>query len=309
MDKIELLKYIGSVEQVGGISDFTYNDGKSKGVRGIEIDTGVIRFIILIDRCMDISKAFYKGIPISWISKTGITSPYYYKKDGKEMLRGFFGGLVTTCGLKNIGQPTETQGLHGRISNIPAEKISIFADWIENEYIMKVSGLIRESAVFGENLVLKRTITTKLFSDEFTLEDIVINEGFEEEKMAICYHCNFGYPLVCENAKIVNVPQKHSLISPPGHCKSEECIRVEYKNEEETVGIENGDIGVYITYKRNTLPDFLIWKMTGESEFVVGLEPRTTYLGGENIAKNSKYIFLKPFEEYKTKLKFKFKSI
>ena len=39
--KQELLKLIGSIEQIGGVKDYTFNDGKAKGVRVIEIDTGV----------------------------------------------------------------------------------------------------------------------------------------------------------------------------------------------------------------------------------------------------------------------------
>ena len=41
----------------------------------------------------------------------------------------FYAGLLTTCGLLNIGNPCTDDGeelvLHVRISNIPFEKISI----------------------------------------------------------------------------------------------------------------------------------------------------------------------------------------
>lgn len=308
MNKKELLKHIGSVEQIGGIRDYTFNDGKAKGVRAIEINTGSVRITILPDRCMDIANASYKGTELAWISKTGITAPQYYEKDDKSWLRGFYGGLITTCGLKNIGGPYEDQGLHGRIANIPAEKVSIFADWVGEEYVMRVSGQMRESVVFGENLVLKRTITTKLFSDEFTVEDTVVNEGFSDEQTALCYHCNFGYPLVREGAKILNVPDEVACITSPIHNKEEECIDVEHTGDEVKVGITNNDLSAYITYKRDTLPDFLIWKMMGESEYVVGLEPRTTSLGGQDIKDQNKYVTIKPFEEYKTKLVFSFEE-
>ncbi|MBQ2896801.1 MAG: DUF4432 family protein [Clostridia bacterium] len=308
MNKKELLKVVGSVEQIGGVRDFTFNDGKSKGVRAIEVNTGVIRFTILPDRCLDIAQAYFKDEAVSWISKTGITDSRYYEKDGLGFLRGFYGGLVTTCGLKNIGSPTDNLGLHDRIANIPAEKISVFSDWIDDEYVIKVSGQVRQSVVFGENLVLKRTITTKLFSDSFTLEDVFVNEGFEDENVAIAYHCNFGYPLVCDGAKIVNVPEDIAHITGPIHGKTEECIGVDLTGEVATVGIKNDHMGAYITYKRDTMPDFLIWKMLGESEYVVGLEPRTTNFGGKNIEKNNKYVALKPFEEYKSYLKFEFKK-
>lgn len=309
MKKEELLKHIGSIEQVGGIRDFTFNDGKSKGVRAIEVNTGNFRFTVLPDRCMDIAQAYYKGTAISWISKTGITAPQYYEKDGLNWLRGFYGGLITTCGLKNIGNPVGTHGLHGRIANIPAQNVSVFADWIGDEYVMKVSGEMRECTVFGENLLLKRTVTAKLFEDEFSVEDTLINEGFNDEDIALCYHCNFGYPLVKSGARIINVPNEVADISEPIHNKEEECIAVDYSENVVTVGIENDVIGAYITYERNTLPDFLIWKMLGESEYVIGLEPRTTALGGQDIADNNRYIALRPFEKYETKLKFKVKEI
>ena len=40
MNKQELLRYVGCVEQIGGIRDVTFNDGKAKGVRAIEVSTG-----------------------------------------------------------------------------------------------------------------------------------------------------------------------------------------------------------------------------------------------------------------------------
>ena len=308
MDRKELLRHIGDISQIGGIRDFTFNDGRRKGVRAIEIDTGVLRFTILPDRGLDIAGAYFKGEAVSWISKTGIVAPTYYEKDGKGFLRGFYGGLVTTCGLKNIGGPVGEHGLHGRIANVPAENVSVYEDWIDGEYVMRVCGTMREAAVFGENLVVKRTITAKLGAPEFTLEDTVINEGFAPEDIALCYHCNYGYPLVCDGAKILGVPEDVSHITAPIHGKAEECIDVPLTGEYATVGIDNGKRIARLTYKRDTMPDFLIWKMLGESEYVVGLEPRTTSLGGAQIARQNKYVSLTPFEEYKTYLKFEFEN-
>lgn len=309
MNKTELLKHIGSVEQIGGIRDFTFNDGKAKGVRAIEINTGKIRFTVLPDRCMDISHAELEGNNVSWISKTGITHPAYYEKDGTGWLRGFYGGLIATCGLKNIGGPVGEHGLHGRIANIPASKVSVFADWEGDDYVMRVSGYMRECHALGLNLVLKRTITTKLFSDSFTVEDVITNEGFSDENISYCYHCNFGYPLVCEDAKIVGVPKELENMDAPTHGFEEKCLKVDYDADEVTVGIENKTMGAYITYKTATLPEFLIWKMFNEGDYVVGLEPRTCAMGGQRIIDNKAYVTLKPFEEYKTYLEFSFKKL
>lgn len=309
MDKKTLLKYVGSVEQIGGIKDYTFNDGKQKGVRAIEINTGEVCFTVLPDRCMDIAQTFYKSKAVAWFSKTGITSPYLYEKDGKNWLRGFYGGLITTCGLDNIGKAYEDKGVHGRIAHIPASKVSVFADWVGDEYVMSVSGEMRDTIVFGSNLVLKRTIKTKLFSSEIEVYDTIVNEGFNDADIALCYHCNFGYPLVNENSKIINVPDEISGMLAPTHNLPEKCVGVDYEEDVVTVGIENGEIGAYITYKRETLPEFLMWRMFGESEYVIGLEPRTSNFGGENLMKNNAYKTVKPFEEYKTELKFTFKSL
>ena len=309
MTKRELLRRIGSVEQVGGVRDYTFNDGRQKGVRAIEINTGKLRFTILPDRCMDIAQADFRGDSFAWISKTGITSHEYYEKDGDGWLRGFFGGLLTTCGLLNIGNAHRDQGLHGRIAYIPAAKVSVFADWVGDEYVMRVSGEMRECVVSGVNLVLKRTISAKLFSDEIVIEDTVINEGFYDVDLTLAYHCNFGYPLVDEGSRIVGVPQEHSRIWGPEHTEEEACITANHDGEYGWAGIENGKMGVYMTYKRDTMPDFLIWRMLGESEYVVGLEPRTTALGGSDIEKAGKYYKLKPFEEYKTYLKIEAKEL
>lgn len=307
MNRQELLKHIGSVEQIGGVRDFTFNDGKAKGVRAIEINTGKIRITVLPDRCMDIAQAEFEGEAFSWISKTGITNPTYYDKDGFNWLRGFYGGLLTTCGLKNVGDPYGEQGLHGRIANTPAQKVSVFADWVGDEYVMKVSGEMRESVVFGLNLVFKRTITAKLFDSTFTVEDTVVNEGFHEEGIALCYHCNFGYPLVCDGAKMINIPADIADIVAPIHGKEEECYHIHFDSEVQTVGIENDTLGAYITYERDTLPGFVVWKMMGESEYVVGLEPRTTDGPSNKDQSDNWLVKLKPFQEYNTKLKFELK--
>ena len=309
MDRLELMRRVGCVEQIGGVKEYIFSTGKAKGVRAIDVDTGDLCITILPDRCMDIAQAKYKGKSISWISKTGVVAPQYYEKEGAGFLRSFYGGLLTTCGLKNIGAPVGDQGLHGRIANTPAEKTSVRAEWIDGEYIIEVSGEMRESVVFGENLLLKRTIRAKLFCNKIDVEDTIINEGFSNENIALCYHCNFGYPLVQEGSRIINVPLEFKEISSPIKDKEEECIPVKYKDDVVTVGIENNDIGAYITYERKNLPEFVIWKMMGESEYAVGLEPRTSEFGGPRLSKNDAYVELKPFEEYKTKLKFELKEV
>ena len=309
MSRKEVLERFGSIEQIGGVKEYTMRGGKADGVHAIEVNTGVIRFTILPSRGMDIINCNAFGTPVAWLSKSGICSPNHYEAEGGGWLRNWPGGLVTTCGLRHVGGSYQKHGVHGRVSNIPAQKISVDAFWNGDDYIMMVSGEVRESCVFGENVVLRRTITTKLFDDKFTLSDTIINEGARTENIAMIYHCNFGYPFVSENSKIVGVPEEYSKMNAPAPFVNEELYALQLEGDTKTVGIETGELGAYITYKRDTLPEFLLWKKFAASDYVVGLEPRNVATAGADLHEKDAFYKLEAYGELKTTLLFSFKEL
>lgn len=125
LSREEFERRVGSLAQAGGVTQFTYEGGRSRGVRGIRIDTGRLCVDIVADRGLDIARATYDAIPFTWRSANEIAAPTFYNADGDEWLRSFFGGWLTTCGLANFGPAGSDQwgsfGLHGRVNNIPAE--------------------------------------------------------------------------------------------------------------------------------------------------------------------------------------------
>ena len=148
--KREFFQRFGDVSQVGGVKSFTLNSGKAKGIDAYEINTGAgLRFTVLADRCMDIAWADYKSAPIGFISKAGISSSLYFEHKRDELHRVFGPGLLTTCGLRNVGSPCvvdcEEFAQHGRIHNAPAELVSIDADWDGDEYRISLKGSMREA--------------------------------------------------------------------------------------------------------------------------------------------------------------------
>ena len=52
------------------------------------------------------------GRPLAWRSPTGNIAPGLYEPQGIGWLRGFHGGLLTTCGLRNTGIPSDDEGEH-----------------------------------------------------------------------------------------------------------------------------------------------------------------------------------------------------
>ncbi|PID58663.1 hypothetical protein CSB45_03725 [candidate division KSB3 bacterium] len=67
----ELLKRVGSISQLGGVTATEFSDGKARGVRAAEFNTGSgLHFTVLLDRGLDISAADYCGRSLCWQSVT-----------------------------------------------------------------------------------------------------------------------------------------------------------------------------------------------------------------------------------------------
>jgi hypothetical protein len=121
---------ISNISQIGGIETSVLDNGAGRGTRIAWINTGSgLRYKVVIDRVMDVADAFFNNYCLSWINETGITPPSFFPDRGIDWLRTFGGGLFITCGLSHIGGPEsdeyEERGVHGKISHVPAEIISI----------------------------------------------------------------------------------------------------------------------------------------------------------------------------------------
>ncbi len=314
LTKNEIIKRVGDISQIAGAVRYTYGEGKAKGTDAVEVKTGGgLRFVILPDKGMNIAYAEVNGIPFSYISKTGIVAPAHY--DEKDFLRSFEGGLLTTCGLTYMGAPCTDEGVslgaHGRISNTPAFDVSIHQDWDEKgEYIIEVSGKVRESSVFGDNLVLKRTITAKLGENKICLHDEIENAGFNKSPLMVLYHMNFGYPLLSENSVLttncVNMrPRDDDAAAGVNECEEFSAPVKGYKEQvfyrdsvkESYAILSNPDLGasVRLDFSAEQLPYFVEWKQVGEQDYVVGLEPATNPPDGRaRVRESGKLIFLDP---------------
>ena len=62
---------------------------------------------------------------------------------------------------------------------------------------------MREAQIFGENLVLRRTIETTYGSREIVFTDEIENQGFENQPLCFLYHCNAGYPFLVPGLRVV----------------------------------------------------------------------------------------------------------
>lgn len=294
-----LLERIGRFSQVGGITPFTYADGKARGVSTLRVRTARgLEFWVAPDKGMDIVEATYRGESLCWHSPNGVVHPAYYSSRNTEWLKTFAGGLLCTCGLTTVGVPSEDNGeslgLHGSISNTPAENVRWSENWEEDDCLLTISGKMRESSVHGHNLLLERTIATSLGSASFSLRDVVENQGVREAPLMVLYHFNFGFPLLTERSRIYSssqsvepvddyaaqtVDQWHSFEAPKQGIAERvyfHKMQSDSKGRVTVVLVSDGDnpeFGIALSYASETLPQFVQWKMPGTNHFVLGLEP------------------------------------
>ncbi len=322
----QLCERVSAMSQLAGAREFEYTQGKASGVKAVEVKTGSgLVFTILVDRGMDIGEASYCGVPVAWQSKVGVIAPTYFENQGHQWLRNFYGGLLTTCGLIQVGEPCEDRGvyhgLHGRISHTPAEKYWIDEYWEDEDYVVKVTGKMREAIIYDENLVLTREIKCIFGQKKIFIKDIVENEGYQESPFMIMYHVNQPFPIVSEDSKLYTSAKKvntlrtceqpgagdYSGMSQPIPGYQFETFLHEMPADRprvyQAVINEQLKIGVYLGYDPKTLPVGNQWKMLGQQDYVVAMEPSNTYnVGIAESRKNGWLPMLGPKEKVEINL-------
>lgn len=281
----------GSLAQVVRVDDLVQQQGSARGSRMLRlVNGGGLEIEVHPDRALDLGRVTVDGIPVSWISSPGITSPEFYEPEGTGWLRTFGGGLLATCGLDAFGPPSSDDGtdygMHGRIGTVPA--VVTRAEATDEGVI--VEGTARQTSVFGENLVLRRRISSAAGSDTVTVEDTVTNEGFARVSHMVLYHANLGWPLLDEDA-VIDVPSEvvtprdadaeagasdWCSFNPPTPGFREQVYRHDFTGECEVLArVTNHRLGVEFTlgFTSAELPHLYQWKMSNRGHYVLGLEP------------------------------------
>ncbi|UWP60800.1 aldose 1-epimerase family protein [Ruminococcus gauvreauii] len=329
MEKYDTMRYVGSMQQMAFVRPVTYEEGRAAGMKAYDVKSGDLRFTLLADKCLDIAEFSYKGMNLNFLSKPGLQGRGHYDTNGAEALRSIMGGMLFTSGLDNICAPACVDGkeypMHGRIRTTPAEHLAADAGWEGGRYVQRISAEMRQAELFGENLVLRRKISTCLGENCVTIEDEIENQSFRDEPMMILYHFNMGYPLVDESARIY-LPVKNTtprdgiaachmddwdqMEAPRDHQEERVYIHALYGDQEQkTMAMlvnEGRQIAVCCEYDQKVLPYFMEWKSTAPGDYVVGFEPaNASVYGREHHAKKRDFRILKPFEKEKITIRFR----
>jgi hypothetical protein len=325
----ELLARVGRLDQIAGVQLTEAADGAERGVRLLRFATGAgFDFEVLVDRGFDIGRAWLEGRPLAWWSPVGLVGPWYYEPAGIGWFRGFAGGLVSTCGLDHMllggtddssvfnypHRRTETYGLHGRYTGLPARLGGYGTSWRGDDCVLWAEAEVAQVAVFGEQLVLSRRVEADLGGRCVRISDTVTNAGATACPHMMLYHCNIGFPVVDASAEL-------AYPAGPGTCVSDACAesyrtlagpQPDFVEEcyEHDMAVDAGGyvnagvlnraagLGVYQRYRRDQLAHHITWRQLGSGTYVVAMEPSTNRDAGRFDARERGELgYLQPGEQ------------
>ncbi len=232
-------------------------------------------------------------------------------------LKTFQVGFLTTCGITYAGAPSEVDGrkygLHGVISNTPAEQINKEMIYKGESAFLRVSGKMREATVFDENIHMEREILMDTESDTFYINDTIQNLGFEPQRLMNLYHMNLGYPFLSEGAKVyvsakTMKPRDAEAEKGAGDWEKMEAAQIGYNEKcyTHTDDVPNKDSfamlvtscgkrAVIIHYDQNQCPILCEWKCMRAGDYALGLEPSTCgFWGVKEVEKKGLMRYIQP---------------
>lgn len=317
--------YLANPQQVFTLRRVAIEDGRAKGCSVIEVCTADgLALDILPDAGMDIGQVRYKGVNVSFISKNGYDHPAAILPYETEFMHVFPGGMLYTSGLRNVGPAhrdgNEWQPLHGRYHSLRAEHI---VTDVEDDTIV-VKGTVRETALFGHLLELKRTIRIPIFGSSVTVTDVLSNLTPKDEEYALLYHCNFGFPLVSADAEVV-LPRERKTTARTDFAATglgQACtFHAPTPGEEERVffhremqhqaALINPTVGMQMKMSwSENLPILAHWQSMASGDYVCGLEPTNCYIMGRKQERQNKTLpTIKAFETIETEVVFSFATL
>ncbi len=274
---------------------------------------------LLPDRGLDCFGAWYRGVPLAWVSAVGERGPLGGRLRDDDWLRGFGGGLVATCGLRNVGAASEGHGLHGEISHQPARDVRL-ARWVDGEQaIVSASATVTEVRALGHRLELERTWTTRTGTGRLELVDVTRNLGPEPEAAPLLYHVNLGAPLWSPGATLslqarATTPRDSDAVEPWDRALEPLAGARERVFEHHVIAGEDGwcaaavdspatGLRLLLRWEAGSLPRFHQWVHPAPGISVLGLEPANcSVLGRAADRAAGRLPVLEPGEERVTRL-------
>jgi hypothetical protein len=307
----------------------------------IALDNGSLCAVVLPTRGMGISFLEFRETEnngyeqVRWDSPAnGPVHPAFVNleaRNGLGWLEGF-SELVCRCGLASNGPPgidpdarspiESALTLHGRIANLPATLVCAEINDVQQR--VSLTGTVDEKTLFGPQLQLRSTVSSRFHSFAITIDDVVQNVASTPTDLQLLYHINVGTFALEDGAKLVmaadaiaprdpraaeGIDTFETCLGPtPGY--SEQAYYFQPRgdrNGDATALLKNaaGDMAFAVSFNVRQLPKFVFWKCTQPRDdgYVVGLEPATNFPNFKAYERDQgRVISLGPGEKYATRV-------
>lgn len=300
------------------------DDGQPQ--RALELQViGGISARLLPDRGLDIGAAWFAGLPIGWLSRVGEV-----RGTGTGSWTGEFGGgLLTTCGLQNVGLAAEGHGQHGAFSATPARDVRVErVPTASAELELVATAVVEEGDAFDARLRCERRITTRTGAGLLTVRDTVTNLGDRSIPAPMLYHVNLGAPLWSPGAR-VSIPAGTRTVvrdaaaeaflntwdvapspSPDGAERVFEHLLEPGAHAAVRVEHEEVGLAVSVTWDVATMPRLHQWVHPRAGVYVLGIEPANcSVLGRAADRAAGRLPWLEPGQSRTTRLQIEVSSL
>jgi Domain of unknown function (DUF4432) len=265
------------------------------------IDVRVLRGVELRlhpRRGLDVGAAWFRGRPLAWIGPAGEGGG-----ESSDWREAWGGGLVTTCGLDNVGAPSEGIGLHGTYTFLTAR--DVVAERSASEAV------VRATVDDPRGLRLERTIRTTAGSGRVELADRTANISARRLEAPLLYHVNLGWPLWDAGARVDTDADEveprdddaapHDWESaPPQPLDAPERVWEHVGASRATV--RNEALGLRVTVEFD-LPRLWQWVDPAPRTYALGIEPANcSVLGRAHDRAEGRLPFLEPGQERSTRI-------
>ncbi len=246
---------------------------------------------LLPDRGLDIGAAWFHGIPLAWLSALGEDAPR-----AEDWRTSWGGGLLTTCGLDNVGAPSEGLDLHGTYTFLGASGIEV----TRSPEAVACTATIDDP----RGLRVERTIRSDVGRGRLELVDRTTNTGSESCEAPVLYHINLGWPLWDDGAVVETdadevVPRDEQAVTgdwrrAPGPTTAGEWVWEHHGATAATVTNENVSLAIRLSFD---LPRLWQWIDPTPGVYAMALEPANcSVLGRAHDRAEGRLPFLAPGE-------------
>ena len=279
---------LGHLDQIALVSDRPAIDVRVLGGIGLRVHPR---------RGLDLGAAWFRGLPLAWIAPAGEGGA-----EAADWREAWGGGLVTTCGLDNVGAPSEGIGLHGTYTFQPARDVTTERSTAE--------AVVRGSVDDPRGLHVERTIRTAVGAGRVELVDVTANTGLRALEAPQLYHVNLGWPVWDVGARVESDAdevrprdldaESHDWRTAPEPTAAPE--RVWEHAGATRASLVNERLGLRVTIASD-LPRLWQWIDPSPGVYALGIEPANcSVLGRAHDRAEGTLPFLDPGEERSTRI-------